>query len=193
MSNLLEDLDVLVTDAQWLRSAHAWRVLCELPEGVAIAPAIAAMIEQKVDVQLRGELTVDIYPAHIVTVKHSKKKFTAIFETCQESQNILGPKLVGMINTRALLTLTKAGTPKGEPVVKDFLKGLHVLFGNPRFQEFIQYEIRQQGVTVEIRDAKTAKSAFKHLVKIESTKELTRDDYNFWTGNFTAWLKGRGN
>lgn len=191
MANVLENIDVLVTDAQWMRSAHAWRVLCELPVGGVLAPAIATLIDMKVDVRLQGSVPVEICPAHVVNVKHSKGRFTVIFETCFEKQNEIGPRLLGMIGNRSALTVTRAGEPKVEPLSKDFVKGLHVMFGNPKFQQYLQDLSGRVGVQIEIRDAATAKLVFKELAGVESCKELTDEQYQARIKNFNEWLGGK--
>lgn len=190
MSHILEQIQVTITDAQWMRSAHAWRVLCELPGDVALAPAMARLIDTQVDMLLQGELTVVIYPAHVVNVKHSKGKFTAIFETCYEKQNEVGPLLIGLIGTTAYMTVTKAGSPKLQPASKDQLKGLHVLFQNPRFQQFVQAQAILNKRNDNVVDAKTAKIAFKDMAGVNSCRDLPKESYKEWIASFNSWLNG---
>lgn len=189
MSHILEQVQVTITDAQWMRSAHSWRVLCELPTGdIALAPAMARLIDTQVDMFLQGQLSVVIYPAHIVNVKHSKGKFTAIFETCYEKQNEVGPLLIGLIGTTAFMTVTKAGSPKLQPASKDQLKGLHVLFQNPRFQQFVQAQATSRKLTDNVVDARSAKVAFKAMAGIDSCRELPEATHKEWVNSFNGWL-----
>lgn len=191
MSHMLEQIPVTISDAQWMRSAHAWRVLCELPAGnVALAPAMARLIDTQVDALIQGELSIAIYPAHVVNVKHSKGKFTAILETCYEKQNEVGPLLIGLIGTTAFMTVTKAGSPKLQPASRDQLKGLHVLFQNPRFQQFVQSQAILRKLIDNVVDARTAKAAFKAMAGIDSCRDLPEATHKEWIQSFNSWLNG---
>ena len=70
---------------------------------VAGEPAIlTALIDTKVTIALKHpEISVDIAPAYIVDVPRTKKGFQVVFETCNENQTSIGPKLTTLTRQHA--------------------------------------------------------------------------------------------
>lgn len=194
---LLDDVEVLVVDRIWKRGEKAWSIHLQLPaEPVTLPAVLSGMIDTKVRVEL-GALEID--PALIVNVKHVKHRFVLVVETCYESQNGIGPYVTGMVNSLVRLTIRKPGE-KPQPAVgvqvppvedrasKDQLKGLHVLFQNHRFQEFMKQRFNQQGGDIVQMTPELCKVAFKSMAGVDSCKQLAEDTVKWWLAEFNTWL-----
>lgn len=190
-------IEVTIIDRKWMRAAHAWRVFLELPDSPDLAASLSGMIDTQCSIALKNETTkVLINPAYIVDVPSKGKRFLLVVETVYEHQNTLGPQITQLYGQTAQLKIGKATTsllPPEEPLNEEkrkLLKGLHILFQNPRFQEFCHE--KYIGTWPEDEDHKACKTAFKEMLNVKSCKELSEETINSWRNNFNEWLnRGR--
>jgi len=211
----LDSINVVVEDRIWMKAAKSWRISLKLPVDRPLLPVVlSGMIDQKVRVMI-GMTLID--PACIMDVKYQKKSFNLVIENVYEHQNGIGPFITQMLGKDADLSITKtSGEPQpavcnqkqsqGEEQIgsanKELLKGLHILFQNVKFQEFICYHYRPDFppetppygyVHISKADVFTAagcKSAFKSLNGVTTCRDLTDENINDWRKGFNTWING---
>src|ERR1035437_6721340 len=109
---MTNDIPVLFLERKWMRSAHAWRCFVEIPSDGNLPATITALIDRKVVIILKHpDMEITISPAYIVDVPSTKKQFHLVFETCQEDQNHLGPKLTTLTRQHATLSIQPFEAP----------------------------------------------------------------------------------
>jgi len=190
-------MPLVLANRQWMRSAKAWRLFFSLPADNPLLPSfLTALIDRQVRAEL-NQLVLD--PVLVVDVPPKGRGFQLVIETCYEQQNVHGPRLTAMVGEAVFVTLSPAGQPVETPVTevrpeiteerKRLLTGLHVLFQNPRFQEFIG-----SMAGLEIRDENECKAVFKNrLCQVESCKDLSDEVIHDWRRQFNEWLNGGRN
>jgi hypothetical protein len=191
----LEQIACRFVDRKWMRAAKSWRCTIALPDSAVLPSMLTGLIEDKVEVQLRGDVDVTIAPVFIVDVPSKGKRFFLVFETCYEHQAPVGPMLTALTDTPITMTILKftepAAIPKvnTDPLTDAEIRGLHVgFFRNERFREFLE---EQQAGTDPIDTPETAKVAFKQLLGVKSCKDLTRERFLPFVAKFNAWCKDR--
>lgn len=207
----LTSIAVKIVDRKWMKMAKAWRISLRLPESNALlAPVLSGMIETQVRIELGNEKgAIEIDPALIIDVMPKNRSFILQVETCYEWQNSIGPHVTAMINEDAVLYIgkpfEKPAPAQGLPVPvsqpkpaedeeyrQKLVKGLHVLFQNHRFQQFIQSKLREQfsQSNQEISDHKECKAVFKSLSGVASCKDLSVATITEWREAFMSWVNG---
>ena len=189
---MTNDIPITFLERKWMRAAHAWRCFLEIPSEGDLPAVLTAFIDSKVTVILKHTDTeITISPAYIVDVPSTKKAFQLIFETCQEDQNHLGPKLTMLTRQPAILTIIpyqqeeKTPPPKLEDRIDArTLQGLHVaFFNNPKFHKFLSF--KTGGLVQQIN----CKQAFKKYMDVESCKDISATIFHAMLTEFNEWLK----
>lgn len=205
----LSNVAVTVVDRKWMKMSKAWRISLRLPEGIPLlAPVLSGMIEKQFRIELRNSKgTIEIDPAIIIDVPPKNKTFLLQIETCYEHQNNIGPHVTAMMNEDAQLYIGKpfskpapaVGMPEQQPPLlssddeeyrKKLVSGLHVLFQNVRFQQFIQSELQRlfPGNAKKISNHLECKAVLKSLSQVASCRDLSIEQINGWREGFTEWV-----
>lgn len=207
----LTSISVKVVDRKWMKMSKAWRVSLRLPDNQPLlAPVLSGMIEKQVRIELSNSKgSIEIDPAIIIDVPPKNRSFLLQIETCYEWQNTIGPHVTAMINEDATLYIGKpfnkpapaVGLPEplnqtdrapadDEDYRKKLIGGLHVLFQNLRFQQFIQQRLdtafpdNGQSITNHTE----CKAVFKSLSQVGSCKDLTVDQITTWRKEFEGFI-----
>lgn len=193
----LQNIPVTLLDRKWMRAAKAWRCFLLLPHEPKELPSVlSAMIETQVAVALGSQV---ISPAIILDVPHKAKSFQLVIETVYEHQNGIGPYLTAMCGEEHLLTISPVGEtpqpeqPKISKAPKDYLAGLHVLFQNQYFHDFVAARYNQKfSPKVAINTKDGCKAAFKFLMNVKSCRDLEPEQIDRFRNEFNAALNGKG-
>jgi hypothetical protein len=190
---MTNNIPVTFLDRKWMRSAHAFRCFVEIPSDGDLPAILTAFIDRKVIVKLKHtDMEIILDPAYIVDVPSTKKGFQLVFETCQEDQNSLGPKLTTLTRQPAILTILpyeeKNTTPPKKlegRIDERTIKGLHIaFFKNPRFHNYLA---EKTGSAVA---EPNCKEVFKHYLDVQSCKDISKDVFDAMLHDFNAWIKG---
>lgn len=195
----LSNIAVILEDRRWMKAAKAWRLFLKLPTDQPLIPSLlSGMIDQQFKVTL-DNITID--PAQIVDVPMKNKSFQLVIETCYEKQNGIAPFITDMAREgrECLLSiLPQSDEPQStapvstEPRIdKEALKGLHILFQNPKIQEYVIGVYNRTcdvGQELENLTTENCKDAFKQLAHVASCKDLAPEYMTNWRKGLNQWL-----
>jgi len=196
--NPLSEIRCRFIERKWMRAARAWRCSISLPENPMLPSMLTGLIDQKVRVEIKGEVDVTISPALVVDVPSKGKRFSLLIETCYEQQNAIGPYLTALTDTMVTITIGKHAEqhqPKpqaeqrdnNDPLRPDEIKGLHVgFFRNERFWAYLEATTTAASICSEAE----AKAAFKSHMGVDSCKDIPRAKFAALVASFNLWLRG---
>jgi hypothetical protein len=193
ISNPLANISCLFTERKWMRAAKAWRCSFLLPVSSLLAATLTSLIEDKVHLEIKGLINMQIAPVFVVDVPSKGKRFSLVLETCYEHQATYGPKLTALTDTDVIITLSKyteEATPppkqNHDPLTAREIQGLHVgFFRSETFWEYLELLGADR-----ICSQAEAKEAFKKHMGVDSCSDIPRADFTAFIAGFNLSLKG---
>ena len=191
----LNKIPVKFINRQRMKMHGVWRCTVGLPsldKYENLAPVLSGMIDRFVNVTIEGSVKVKIHPAQIIDVPSKGKKFFLVIEA-NAAQDSIGPYITALTGEDVCLSIIPCDHHPGKPekeiapgdVSAESLKGLHIFFQNPKFQEFVD---KLTGKTVKDKD--TCKAMFKEYMEVDSCRELSDSSVSGFIKEFNAWLNG---
>ena len=194
ISNPLENISCRFVERRWMKSAKAWRCFIDIPSTDDLPSMLTGLIEDKVCIKIEGCASVDIAPAFVVDVPSKGKKFQLVIETVYEKQATFGPYLTALTDSQVKVTISRyieeTAPPKpynSSPLQPHEIQGLHVgFFRNERFWDYLE---QQSPTPIRVCSPEEAKAEFKKICRIESIKDLRREDFTAFVQGFNVWIR----